>query len=397
MNITPRIRLATILVCAAVLTPPALAQNDEPNDAGWAEQQTPVFSLNVSPRLLAQGIDLLVEKRLTRDYNLDEFQAEEMRQLLRREIPKFMQEHQAELETLASEWLEAVSGSEPPTAEFAAEWAGRLRPIVEETSQMVEHLGDGMREFLDDDQIVLLDGYLAGAEMATKRINGQLYDFEQGRFDPEKHWPGNRAVRRRAPEDVRSIETQMARARNEALGLPAEEDPPSVVQEQPRSIPPAAADANDQSGADASKYKMAQDENIVEEDAGSAPPPPHRRNDEPAAKTAAAKKTPKHEWEIYVEKFIVKYKLNDEQQQKARQHLLRAMAQRETHLKRNGARMERITRMFEIAKTDKQRQTAEKAYNELHRPLNRFFNKLKDRLDTLPTRQQRRAAALPES
>ena len=389
------------LIAVCVSSASAQQHNKPPADAGWEEVQEPVFQLNVSPRLLIQALDLLVDKRLAKDYGLDEFQVEEMKQLLHREVPAFLQEHQAELEMLSTEWLEAISGPEPPSAEFAAQWAARFQPIVEEGEQMVGRVGEGMRDFLNDDQQVMLDSYLVATDIATKQIKGTLYEFEQGHFDPAKHWPGNRQVRRRAPRDIKKLESEMVRARESALNYAYESAPPPPI----ASNAPAASNRNaasrrnqtDSESNAAGTYRQADGREVVRQPTGEAPNAPTGANPagESTTGTKGGKAEPaaqKHPWEIYVDEFITKYSLTEQQQQKARQFLNQALEQRGKFLSSNGQRMEKITKLFETAKTDEQRQTAEKAYKELNTPLDRMFDRLKSKLDSLPTRQQRGAA-----
>ena len=94
MTSKPRLRNGWVLAVALLLTAPALAQQDDRRDQEAQvppeEKSEPVFSLNISSQLLHQGIDLLVEKRLTVDYGFDKFQYEEMRLLLHERLPKFL-------------------------------------------------------------------------------------------------------------------------------------------------------------------------------------------------------------------------------------------------------------------------------------------------------------------
>ena len=385
------LRQGWTLAVALLLAAPALAQpNDQPDPNDQEVQQErpdPVFSFHVSPELLLQGIDLLVEKRLTKDYGFDEFQAEEMRLLLYEELPKFLAEHQAELETVATEWLEAASAAEPPTAEFAADWAARLRPIVEEAEGMVDRVCGNMREFLNDDQLVLLEGFQAGIEVATRSVKGRLYEFEQGHFDPEIHWPGNRAVRHRGPEEIKTLERQMDVARREAMGETVERvEPP--VQTAPRPPrPPRVAE-----GPAPSERKH----ELVEDETPAVPQPDATSTPKASTPTAGKPAEKKDEWTLYVEAFIKRYKLDDEQQQKAGHFLQRAHADRDRYLSRKGSEMERLTRMWQQAKqakNEKKLATVQKADARFQRPLDGMFERLKRDLETLPTRAQRRNAA----
>jgi hypothetical protein len=382
------LRQGWTLAVALLVAAPALAQREDQTDQYDQQMQQdkpdPVFSLHVSPQLLLQGVDLLVEKRLTKDYGFDEFQAEEMRLLLYEEVPKFLAKHQAELETLATEWLEAASAPEPPTAEFAANWAARLRPIVEDAEVTVDRVSENMREFLNDDQQVMLEGFQAGIKVATGSVKGRLYEFEQGHFDPDKDWVGNRNVRHRGPEEIKALEQQMDLARRGAMGETVERAEPPVQTAPPPPRPPRVAQRPAPSER---KHELVEHETpaVPQPDAASTP-----AASAPAAGKPAEKKD---EWTLYVEAFIKRYTLDDEQQQKAQHFLQRAHADRDLYYSRKGAEIERITRMFTNAKNEKERNTAEKAYARLQRPLDGMFERLKRDLETLPTRAQRRDAA----
>jgi hypothetical protein len=377
MTSKTRLRDGWVLAIALLLAPAAYAQRVDQRDQETQtppeerEQDEPVFRLNISPVLLDQGIDLLVEKRLTRDFGLDEFQAEEMRLLLHERLPKFLAEYQGELEALVSEWLEAASAAEPPTAEFAADWAARLRPIVEETEVMVDGLAEDMREFLNDDQRVLLDGFQAGIQVATRNVKGRLYEFEQGHFDPEIHWVRNREARRRGPKEIKALARQMDVARREAMEGNVE----------PVERPVKPAQIAEKPGSAAGEHELAEPASPAEAQAGS----------ESVTKGKTGEK--KDEWTLYVEAFIRRYKLDDEQQQKAQHFLERAQASRDRYLARKGVEMERITKMFQEAKNEQQRATVEKAHARFQQPLDGMFDRLKRDLETLPTRAQRRTAA----
>ena len=381
------LRLTCVVVGIGIWVAAAPAQQSGSNRTDYPEDNTPVFQLNVSPLLLQQGIDLLVEKRLVKDYGLDEFQAEEMKQLLNRELPKFLQEHQAELETLVTEWLEAASAPEPPTAEFAADWASRFRPIVEQGEEMIGRVSDNMREFLNDEQLPLLDSYLVASNLATRQIKGTLTEFETGHFDPQKHWVGNQNVRRRGPEEIKQLETRMARAREKALDYAYGEDRPPTADLVP--VQPGSAGAT-------GDYQHAAGQETAPRDTPSTGGEPVTGQPDKGSATPKTKAAPKHEWEIYVDEFIKRYSLNEEQQQKAGLFLSQAMEQRQKHLTRKGSQMEKITKMFEAAKTEQQRQTADNAYKDLNKPLDRMFDRLKSKLEQLPTRQQRAAAKMTE-
>ena len=387
-----RLRPGWLLIALMLAVAPAYAQNNDrtdPNDIPLEEQTEPIFSLKVTPQLLANGLDKLVEKQLSRMYGMDEFQTEEMRLLLREEVPRFMRKHQADLERLTTEWLEAISGDEPPTAEFAAEWAARFSPIVEDARGTIEHVGENMREFLNDDQQVMLDGYLAASDMATKSVQGRLYEFEQGHFDPDAHWLGGKPARKRGPEEMKALVKDVRQARREAMGLEEEEIVKDVAQRQakrPLTERPQNLDPQDRQTDE--EYDYAADENITD--------PAQPRPENPGQQPNAAK-APKHEWEIYVENFIKRYNLNQEQQQKANTYLRDALGSRERYLTSKGSELEKVQHLFKNAKHERELATAEKAYQNLNKPLDNMFERLKNKVEKLPTRWQRRAVAQTDS
>jgi hypothetical protein len=106
--------------------------------------------------------------------------------------------------------------------------------------------------------------------------------------------------------------------------------------------------------------------------------------------------TPKDEWTIYTEGFIERYQFHSEQKQKAFAMLRQQQERRDDYLRNNVGDMARVTKMLTEAKTDEEREKALAAYQRLNAPVNRMFEQLKERLDTLPTRAQRKAAAEAE-
>lgn len=127
-------------------------------------------------------------------------------------------------------------------------------------------------------------------------------------------------------------------------------------------------------------------------DEATAEPEPSEADEAQPAGSAPAK-TAKGEWTIYTEKFIKRYQLNDEQKQKAFAFLRRQQEQRDDYLRRRADEMERVTELLKEAEKEAERTAALEAYSRLNAPVDRMFQRLKERLDTLPTRAQRRAAA----
>jgi hypothetical protein len=114
---------------------------------------------------------------------------------------------------------------------------------------------------------------------------------------------------------------------------------------------------------------------------------------DPDTVATVAEVASKDAWTIYTERFIQRYQLDDEQKQKAYAFLFRQQQRRDDYLRRKADEMARITRLLDEAETEEERTAALESYNRLNAPIERIFQQLKDRLDTLPTRAQRRDAA----
>ena len=118
---------------------------------------------------------------------------------------------------------------------------------------------------------------------------------------------------------------------------------------------------------------------------------PDDQPDEPDVK-AAAGTAPVDEWAVYAQRFIERYQLNDQQKQKAHLILRRQQEARDKYLRRKVDEMARVTKQLSEATTEESRQAALRAYEQLNAPVDQLFRTLKERLLTLPTRAQRKAA-----
>ena len=379
MALPRRTRSEWMLAIVFLLVPLASAQTQDPNrlDREGEDENAPVFSLQITPRMLANGLDKLVEKRLAKDYNFDDYQKEEMRRVLHERLPRFLKEHQAELETIWVEWVEGISGDEPPDPAYVAEWAGRLMPLVEKATELRDEVADDMRGFLDDEQQVLLDGYLAAWDVGTRHLTNQLTEFKEGGFDAKRHWPGYKEVRHRDPVEVAKLRHSAERAREVAMAESAEAH---------GAIPPTSPRGSAAGGAPAAPS------------ATMTPDGKALAADPKVQKAENAKQPPPDDWDRYVEDFIRRYQLNDEQQQKARNLLEQQKSRRDSYLAKKGDDIEALTRMYEGARGDQKRiDVAEAKRAALYEPVSRMFEQLKDRLEKLPTRAQRKAAAERDS
>ncbi len=364
------------LLLALALSSAAIAQSDRDDDANDNNFK---LGIELSPLLL----DNLIEKAvngLSHQYGFDEYQKEEMREVLRNRVPAFLSEHQDNLQGLLNEWLETASAPEPPTADYAADWAKRALPMVDEFRGLLDTVSGDMREFITDDQEVILEGYLAAADIATQQVDARLHEFAAGKFNPERHWPGSPKFNRLEPAQQEALVKDMESARFDAMDYYEQTYARSAPLQQNPSEPARIEPASDNPPSNPPDNPP---------NVRSAPQKTQKTQSPPAAP-----KEDKDEWTLYVERFIERYQLNSEQQQKAHLFLDQQKTRKESYLASKGREVERITKMFQDAGKDAKRmELAENAYRKLHEPVGLMFEKLKQKLETLPTRSQRRSAA----
>ena len=127
--------------------------------------------------------------------------------------------------------------------------------------------------------------------------------------------------------------------------------------------------------------------------------PKPRPGDTPPAKpvsTPAEKPKQKDEWEIYVDNFIKRYKLDDAQQNSARRTLNSLQETRDRYARRKLSAIESLEKKFAAAKSESEKAELKKQLDAINKPIDAMFAQLKDKLDQLPTRKQRAEAAKSE-
>lgn len=311
------------LICTplvAILATAALAQDvdqaDEDRGPRRAEK-IPTEGFWPTQKMMERMIDRLTDG-IADNFDFDDSQLELTREVFKARFPEFLNENRAEIQTLLNQYFEALLNDEPPAIEEVAEWAGRVQPLMTGFGEVCDEVADSMREYLNDDQAVLLDAQYVAFQAGMKMAQNKLAVWADGGYDPETEWI-HRDTRRES------------RAEREAAEREADE-------------------------------------------AAGTPPPP------------------KDEWTIYTEQFIARYELNDEQKQKAFTFLQRQQEARDRYLRRSADEMARVTKLLTEAETEEERAASLEAYQRLNAPVDQLFEQLKDRLETLPTRAQRKAA-----
>lgn len=322
------------LALALVGSASAQAQNAPATQPGRA----PLRDHNVIlPGLLTQRmLDGMIAQTvgdLAGRYEWDAEQAENIRALLRRRATEFLRRRAPEIQDVALAFMETRLNTEPPSQEFAADWSTRagelLTELRAEVSAGVEDAGD----VLTEEQFARLSADVGALDAGLSLVDGKLRHGAAGGFDPGRDW-------------------EQLRPGDSARGVISPNAP--VV-----------------ARADESHEKV-----------------------EPIGKTSMAiASQPADEWAAYTERFIRRYQLDDAQSQRARTLLQVAQSQRDARQTSHREALAQARRRVAEARTDEERSAAREALEKQLAPFERMFTRLREKLDSLPTRAQRTAAA----
>lgn len=344
----------------ALVVGSAIAQQQAAAEAKPARERLSDSSFILPGMLTEKMLNGILERMsldMAEQYEFDDDQTAQLTELMQRRIPAFLKQHAEDISDLTIAFFEAQVSNEPPSVELVTKWGQRALPLVHEFRGMVTETAGEMGEFMTDDQRVRLEGELAAFETGIGIVNTKIQAWSEGSYDAATEWtPPGRARRIRENAERQAREAQMAAAKAETIARLGAAGEAASTLDEPGQVQPVGAD--------------------------------------PAAATAARRPVaPKDEWVTYTDKFIKRYQLDDAQTQKARSFLKDLQAQRDQRLAARSDDIARVTRQLKEAKSDEEKQSAQTAYTKLNAPIDRMFQSLKDKLDTLPTSKQRRAAA----
>lgn len=339
---------ALVLACGAWMPYACPAQGSAIENTPPAATPIPTEGFWPTKTLLSRVFDRIAET-IGDSYGMDDEQRAHLRELLDSRLGTFLERNRGEIQTLLNQFLEAQFHDEPPTSDEMAQWSMRVLPLMEALQDTFADMSHSMTEVLTDDQAVRMDAEYAAFETGMRLVKAKLGDWSAGRFDPDTEWFSPGMERRRAQQrEAERIQAEMDAAREAKLA---------------------------EHGASA--------------DAGL---PPQPGSNAPRPTTAPASQ-PLDEWARYTELFADRYGFDADQRQKAQLFLRAKQVERDAYLRRKAADIERITQLALSATTDDEKREARDASDRLQRPVDRMFQQLKEKLDTLPTRAQRQNAA----
>lgn len=362
-----RLACLTLLGCIAATSMPALAQIEDEEAAerrargreirkqrakdnkGWGSGFWPT-------RRMVEGALYHMTVEMADRYDFDDDQLEQIQEIVREQIMPYMVENRKKVQPLISEFIEAQVGWDAPDPDSVADWADRTLPALAKFKETLFDMTDDMRAIMTADQELQLDSELAAMEVAFTFATNRLSGWREGNYDPETEWHPNRGERRRIDrENKRRLEHEMELAEQ---GVLSDGTPPLGT-----SGAVTVGEAPGKTGGSAAQHK------------------------------------PKGAWEKYVAQFIERYRLSDGQKAKSYSFLTEHTNARDKYLrgKSRAKRLAAAEKGLKKAKNDEERDVARKIIEPIKRRIAGQFEKLKNDLDTLPTRAQRAAAAQREA
>ena len=333
------------LLCASAVgqaPPPPPPPPPPPNQSDHAGDDTSQ-GLFFTDTIIDRAIDRVTEE-LGGHFKFDDDQLYNTRAVVKERFPRFFQENRAQIVRVVNRWAEAMLGGDPPAPEEVAEWAQLAQPLLNGFGNLVEDSAKNMRPFMTDAQQTQMDGELEMFRVGLNYADRRLQVWSDGGYDWESEWPRSDKFQEKEQQRIREYDEARRRARAEALGL--DPNSPSAAS-GPTSAPATRPDRSD-------------------------------------------------DWTAYVESFIKRYKLDEAQKTAAYKLLHRAEDSRTNYLRRKLADIDAIEKRLKAAKTDEDRTKIKAEYDHLNEPLDRYFQKLKEGLEALPTRKQRAEAAKTE-
>jgi hypothetical protein len=372
---------------------PAIAQDeDQPAAGGYG--------------YLLDNVDLLLTnyaRFLGRRYDLTEEQDTYTQDLLREKAHDFVDRHKPELRELVNRLFEVRTGGEMNQEELIA-WGKRVLPLYNEAKMTVVEANAEWREILNEDQRRIHDEDLKRMHESFQMTEDQLERIVTGQMTveefrtpprPKSHRSARRAERPEPADDSRPT-VERGSSSPKPSPKPEQVQPPLV--ETPQGKPrvrepvvrqPEAGPVEPRSSAGRSGPTR---EHVMRRQ-------PSRSSKGDTTK-ATSEKDFESKWEAYVREFIKKYRLNDEQTQRALAILKDCQEKGQRYIKSRSAELEKLDRLVAEMKDSKDKRNVDRIAKintqraKLLEPLNEIFERqLKPRLEKLPTSAQRRAAA----
>jgi hypothetical protein len=358
------------------------------------------------------NLDAMIDnyaRLLARKYNLTDEQDAFTQQFLREKCGGFLEKHRTELFDLVDRMFE-VRGGADITPQEMIDWGKRARPLFEQARALIVEgnsewrgiLTEEQRKMHDQDLKLMNDGFATTEDQLQRMVSGQMTVDEFRHGQPPR----------------REASVGPAGPAQAATATPA---PPSSASMPPSPTPQAAANpppkpAGDDKARDDAlarlneiRKRAGQSEPAAQPgppgqpgQSGQPNPPLGRRRPIAGGVRPAAGADFEGQWEAYVRDFVQRYKLDDEQQQRAHATLQECQNDARSYMSKRRSAMDELDKQIQTLTANKDKDKQKDKPAELAKlndrkakmlePINAIFERrLKPRLEKLPTRAQRQA------
>lgn len=266
-------------------------------------------------------------------YEWDADQSEQIRARMRRRATEFLTRRSDDISDVILAFMEVRLATDAPSEQYVAEWSGRAADLMGELRTEIGAGVEDTGDVLTEEQFSRLSTDALALDAGLAFMDSKLHGWASGGFNPSQDW-----------EQLR----------------PGEAAKPLVAQ---GGVASAAGGGT----------------NVV--------PIGHK-----ATVVTSQPVALDDEWAAYTERFIQRYQLDDAQTQRARLFLKSAQNQRVARTTQLAA-VEVARKAVADAQAGPEKAGAEHELEKQLAPFERIFSRLKEKLESLPTRSQRTAAA----
>lgn len=195
--------LATTCVSVGRADPPANEPADKPVETPAAD------ALDASQTPAAATIEKIMEqavRNIAMRYNLNEAQAEATSKLMKREVHRFLKEHENEIWPAIRDLLGTQLGGKPPEDASELRRIGEaVRPLAKLAKEAIIRGNEEWRLYLNVEQKRVHDFDMAEIETTFEQIDRNLGEWEAGRLTegglfPQPRLEGRQPARPRKPQ-----------------------------------------------------------------------------------------------------------------------------------------------------------------------------------------------------
>ncbi len=318
-------------------------------------------------------------------YDLSPDQSQRLRMQLIRDSADVFRRHAPQILEYSLEAIQTRATGGAITADQVSRWSKLAAPVMDDARKVMQATAEQFMQELSPEQQQRVRTDLMAAEERMERITQLREKWAAGQWEPADWGLDQDPIQLAAMQEMREegIDAEAA-VRNPGFAAEAlKAERAALGNREPRdaAVPPAQASDAPLVAAKSAERSGAEVAPVIDASAaaGAIPGPADAPGaPQPVAGTPATRRLPDDAWGRYVQAFIRKYRLEEQQQQKAwliyaeSTKAAERVRMRLSDAQRGGAAREDLTRY--------------------HTQLDRQFQQMSRRLERLPTRAQRRDA-----